>query len=202
MKKYLIIALVLLVAVGIAYWLFARQQSAGSANTGTSTPITLPAAGQAPVGTYVPPGTELAATSTAPDTTEVALRAGGSVVVNDFLHNGTTISDPENTGNYYLAGSVGYCLKDGSCPSGAKADNYIVIYDSAHQFFTIALTAEPIGPARLAAEAFLRTTLGLSNEQLCGLNYYIGTTESVNNSYSGKNLGFSACAGATSLPNQ
>jgi hypothetical protein len=131
----------------------------------------------------------------------VAARGGGTpIVTKSFIANGVTSPDVENPGTYYLAGSPGYCLKDGTCPSGAPESNFIVTYDAPNQFFTIALTKEPLGAARIAAEQFLMSTLGVSQTQLCSINYYIGTVNAVNAIYAGKNLGFSFCPGATVLP--
>lgn len=124
----------------------------------------------------------------------------GSVVVKDFIHNGVTVQDGANQGNYYLAGNVGYCNADGTCPSGAKSDEYSVVYFSQDKSFIVNLIKEPIGQARLDAEQFLMTQLGLTQSQMCDLKYQVLTTSDVNDLYAGKNLGFSFCPGATKLP--
>ncbi len=124
----------------------------------------------------------------------------GPVTVTDFLHNGITGSDPQNQDMYYLAGAPGYCLTDGTCPHGAKTNDFNITYDAAHQFFTIALLSEPLGKARTGAEQFLLNALGISETKLCTLNYYLGTVSALNDRYAGKNLGFSFCPNATVLP--
>jgi hypothetical protein len=124
----------------------------------------------------------------------------GTVAVKDFIHNGVTAADVENQGKYYLAGSPGYCMPDGTCPHGAQAPNYIVTYDAASQSFVVALTSEPIGTARRDATQFMLRALGVTEQDLCRLNYYLGTDIQVNPTYAGRNLGFAGCPGAVKLP--
>lgn len=124
---------------------------------------------------------------------------GSTVVVNDFIGNGVTLAEPQNPGIYVLQGPTGYC-DTSSCPRAGAATDFRVEYDASSTTFNIALTQEPIGQSRLNAEQFLESTLGLQQQALCGLRYYIGTTIGVNDSYAGENLGFSFCPGATKLP--
>ncbi len=119
----------------------------------------------------------------------------------DFLHNGVTMPDPANPGRYLIAGSVGYCLPDGTCPSAASTTDFSISYSTGTSFFNVALLKEPLGPVREEAEAFLEKTLGVPQAELCSLNYYVGTPYYVNQFYSGTNLGFSFCPGAVALPN-
>ncbi len=126
--------------------------------------------------------------------------SGGTIVTNDFIHNGVTIPDAANSGRYLLAGNLGYCITDSQkCQAGAVT-NFNVFYDSTAGSFTIALLKEPLGQVRLEAEQFLMQTLGITQEDMCRLNYYVGTTAHVNPYYDSKNLGFSFCPGATVLP--
>ena len=124
----------------------------------------------------------------------------GPVGVNDFIHDDVTEADPQNPGLYYLAGSPGYCLTDGSCPGGYETTNFNITYDSKKQFFTVALLAEPLGEIRTETEQFMLKTLGITGTELCTLNYYVGTVSALNDYYAGKNLGFSFCPNATVLP--
>lgn len=124
----------------------------------------------------------------------------GSVTVSDFIHNGITAPDPQNSGTYYLAGSPCSDTPYPGCPEGARTNNFSIAYDEGPQFFTVSLINEPLGKARIDAERFLQNALGISQEQLCTLNYYVGTTYYVNQQYSSKNLGFSFCPNATVLP--
>lgn len=155
-------------------------------------PATLPISGSI---------TPVSATSPQPaQTMALATQDSGVVAANDFIHNGITIPDAANTGRYLLAGNLGYCVSDPQrCQAGSPA-GFNVYYNDASQSFTIALTEEPLGQSRLAMEQFLRATLGLTERQLCGLNYYVGTTYMINTAYSDRNLGFSFCPGATVLP--
>lgn len=148
--------------------------------------------GTAPVGTTSSPsGTELT----------LADQNGTAVAVRDFIHNGVTIPDASNTGRYVLAGEPGYCSSGADTCPVASSTNFNIYYNSGAQSFTIALTKEPIGQARLEMEQFLLGALGITQEQLCKLNYLVGVTRYVNPQFTGKNLGFSFCPGATLLPN-
>jgi hypothetical protein len=130
----------------------------------------------------------------------VATSDKGTVITRDFIHNGETVTDTVNPGTYQLAGSLEYCLADGTCPSGAATSDFSISYNSKTQFFNVALVNEPLGPVRAAAEKFLTSRLGVSSAQMCRLQYFVGTPNYVNSSYSGKNLGFSFCPGAVPLP--
>ena len=130
----------------------------------------------------------------------LTIQNGGSVIVNDFIHNSVTIPDTANAGRYLLAGNLGYCLSDPQQCQAASSTDFNIYYNSGPQSFTIALTEEPIGQARLDMEQFLLATLGLTEQQLCSLNYLVSVSIHVNSQYAGKNLGFSFCPGATVLP--
>jgi hypothetical protein len=200
MKKLLIIVAImlgLLLLAEIVFWFLGSH----SAIPTTQTTATSTSVGQMPNTFSVSPTSQGASQTSNIHTMTVAARgaAGSSITINDFINNGTTAADPENRGMYYIAGAPGYCLSDGTCPHGASSSDFIVTYDASKQFFTIALTQEPIKQARLDAQDFLLSTLGVSQNQLCSLNYYLGTTISVNAIYAGTNLGFSFCPGATAL---
>ena len=125
---------------------------------------------------------------------------GNQVTLRDFLHNGTTIPDTANPGHYLLAGNLGYCPLDPQKCQAAPSNDFSIYYNSGPQSFTIALTAEPIGQSRLDMEQFLLATLGVTQQQLCNLNYFVGVTRYVNAQFTAKNLGFSSCPGAVALP--
>jgi hypothetical protein len=144
----------------------------------------------------------LAATTNAEPTSslEIALMKGDTIVTNDFLHNGVTIADAANTGRYLLAGNLGYCVSDPQkCQAGTQKD-FTIYFDSTSGFFTIGIFAEPLGQVRLIMEQTLANALGIRQQDLCRLKYYVGTTSYVNPAFAGKNLGFSFCYGATQLP--
>lgn len=131
-------------------------------------------------------GTSAFGTSISQVTNAIAASGTTTVMTKDFLHNGVTLADPSNEGNYYL--------------TGASTDGYAIGFRTPGEFFTIALQQEPLGETRVAAENFLLSTLGVTQDQLCHLKYYLGTDVHTNSYYAGKNLGFSFCPGATVLP--
>ncbi|MBA3789496.1 hypothetical protein H0X32_03880 [Patescibacteria group bacterium] len=190
-RKFLILAILLiLIGILLAGFLVYKYITPAPQPPGSQNQITFPSSG---TGTgNIPPG---------PSTAQmpVGTQSGNTIQVKDFIHNGETISDVENTGSYLLAGSLGYCLPNIKC-TAATSTNFNIGFDSKAQAFTIALLKEPIGNARHEAEQFLISRLGIPAEELCSLNYYVGTTYFVNESYDSGNLGFSFCPGATKLP--
>ncbi len=200
MKKVLtgvVIVIVGAVVVAAAWYLLFAPKSSTTNNTQPTTTTTLPTSGS------VTPYTTGASSGTSTPEAKmmsITLRDGTVVTTSNFIRNGVTLADKANSGNYLLAGNLGTCLTDQSkCQAGTAAD-FNAYYDVATQVFTINLTSEPIGQSRLDAEQFLEVTLGLSQAQMCGLNYYLGVTLPVNQQFAGKNLGFSFCPGATALP--
>lgn len=177
----LIVALVLVALMSFSFYFFQAKKPAAT------TPVGFPLA-----------------TTTAGTTQQTQMtimnQDGSALTTNDFIHNGTTIEDPANPGNYYLAGSSGYCYPDGTCPMAGTSKLYNIIYDSTAKSFIIGLLDEPLSTARMQAEQYLMQTLGITQAQMCSLHYYIGTTTYVNPKYGGDNLGFSFCPGATVLP--
>jgi hypothetical protein len=138
--------------------------------------------------------------SPAVQTMTVADQKGNMIVMRDFINNGVTVHDVTNTGRYLLAGNLGYCVSDTKQCQATSQTDFNIYYNSGPQSFTIAFNKEPIGEVRLAMERFLLTTLGLTEQQLCNLNYFVGVPIDINQQYAGKNLGFSFCPGATILP--
>ena len=109
------------------------------------------------------------------------------------IENGQNI----NAGYYYL----GYHMKEGF-PDPTASDNppYVISYIDSTQYFNIALLQEPIGSVREEAQQYLMQHLGISQDQMCRLNYMVSVPDRVNSQFSSKNLGFSFCPGATVLP--
>lgn len=154
-------------------------------------------------GTNIPVSTTQTGTSTSSPSTgtmTLSTRDNEVLVVNDFLHNNVTIPDEVNPGRYLLAGNLGYCPSHPQQCQAASSTSFMIFYNTEQQSFTVALTAEPIGQARLDMEQFLILTLGIPQQQLCKVKYYIGVARYVNDQYTATNLGFSFCSGATSLP--
>ena len=173
------------------------------------TPATTPSQGNTPSQSYsnnynnnssvtTQPGSQTPVVTKSKFT--VLAQGGVRITVKDFLNNGETATDMVNPGTYYLAGSIGYCLANGTCPSGYKSDEFLVTFNTNTQSFNISLLKEPLSTARQDVEKFLIDRLGASQEQMCALTYYVRTSESVNPVFAGQNLGFSFCPGAIKLP--
>jgi hypothetical protein len=193
MKIRLIISVIILVLICGIILFFITGSKKQSINSQTTSAIGFP----------VSTSTSNSASSSNIPTIQnqsIPLRDGSTANTKDFIHNGTTIEDPANQGTYYLAGSSGACNKDGSCPTAGTNKDYNILYYPAQNSFNIGIATEPLGPVRLEAEQYLMNALGISEQQMCELNYYVGTTVYVNPQYAGKNLGFSFCPGATALP--
>ncbi len=74
-----------------------------------------------------------------------------------------------------------------------------IIFNEKNGSFAIGLEKEPIAQSRLEAEAYLKSVLQISNDDLCTLNVFVGVPASVNQFYAGRNLGLSFCPGSVSL---
>lgn len=110
---------------------------------------------------------------------------GTGVVVNNFIKNGSVVLDPSKNGYYFFL---------------TNTEEYAISYNTASGVFTISLLEEPLGASRTDAEAYLARVLGITQNQMCNLRYYVGTSYQVNSLYDSGNLGFSYCSGATPLP--
>lgn len=191
MKWYVLIGVgVIVVVVIIAFFVFSGEPELVPV---VQTAPGLPVAGSVPQGT----GTS---GSSATGTLSFTTRSGVVVTVKDFIHNGETVTDVQNPGSYVLAGSLGYCLADGTCPRGAVTEEFSISYSEKTHLFNIVLLTEPLGEIRHKTEQFLVGRLGLTEQQLCSLDYTVGAPYWVNEAYDSKNLGFSFCPGATKLP--
>ncbi|MDQ1299940.1 MAG: hypothetical protein QG636_608 [Patescibacteria group bacterium] len=153
-----------------------------------------------PTGTYFPTNGGISEGTSESQTRSLALSTGKRIAVKDFLANGVTFKDPANQGAYYLAGKLDYCLEDGTCPD-TNTPAFSILYLEEGQNFSISLNSEPLKSSRIAAERYLMAALGISEQQMCELEYTLGTTVSVNEAYGSiTNLGFSFCEGAIPLP--
>lgn len=98
-------------------------------------------------------------------------------------------------GNYYDLVHTGGPL------FGDEGDRFYIQFDETNSSFTISLVTEPLGESRLLSEDFLRSTLKLSDSQLCKLKVNVGVPRELNQIYgSYENLGLSFCPGAVPLP--
>ena len=118
--------------------------------------------------------------------------AQGQIEVNNFLDDSDNVEDTVN-GGLFLGNQF---------PSNESSENYppyVIQYFSPTNYFNIVLSSEPIRDARLHAEAYLQDKLGLTKMEMCSLNYMVSTPNFVNEYYSGMDLRFSFCPGATPL---
>jgi hypothetical protein len=197
MKKTLYILIVALIVIVVLGGIWMITQYIHPASSGTQTPYTNPYAYTDNTTTTVTSTSSVSGASQA--TMQIMLPNGKSLVVKDFIHNHETVPDTVNPDYYYLAGSIGYCLGDGTCPSGYKTNDFSVTYHATDGHFNIILLTEPLATARTEVEVFLLDRLGVNEAQLCNINYWIGTSGQTSAVYTNKNLGFDFCPGATQL---
>ena len=169
-----ILGLLLLIAVG-AYLLLVRDIE-GEPEPGP--------AGSDPFG-FLP-----GASGSNDDTLPLTLDDGSTVSVPDF----TASNQPDWAGE-----SSGYQV------AGDADGDFLITYIPADQFgsqaqFLISLLQEPLGEVRRRAESALKVRLGISEQELCGLDAQVWTGSDVNETYAGYDLGLSFCPGATVLP--
>lgn len=125
----------------------------------------------------------------------------GTVVPNEqvtiMLTDGSTATIPD-----FSKGEQPPAASDvnGYQVAGAADAEFQIVYFPLDSGFIITLNAEPIGQTRRDAEDALRTSLGLSNAELCKLRIDVGAPYSTNDSYAGANLGLSFCPGSVALP--
>ncbi len=192
MKNVIVILIVSIVVGGIFFIGYFMLQNPGSntqqPNTSTGSPgdVNIPNNTQTGVQT----GTQT--TGTQPENTlSIATADDGAVLVKNFITNGTAKLDPNNPGHYYLAGL--FTVTN-------QRPRYSIVYNETDQSFNISLWEEPLSATRLQAEQELKRDLNISEPCLCALRYWIGTSNQVNKTLGGTNLGFSFCTGATQLP--
>lgn len=199
-KKIILTVFSLLALGGLALALLLVLNGTDTENSNSDRAVTLPVD-----TTTVPQDPALSNVNNVPSTTGPVVMViqdakGIPITTNDFIHNGTTIPDGSNTERYLLAGNLGYCVSDPSDCQAGPTDDFNIFYDEQYQSFTIALLKEPVGEVRFRMEQVLLSLLGISKADMCRLNYYVGTQSDVNQFFSGKNLSFSYCPGATPLP--
>lgn len=168
------VVLVLLLLGGIAFTLLRD----------TETP-------QGPLGTSFPNSGERPTQETDVSGAEITLRLqnGKTVEVSNFTKDADTKADPQNPG-FYLVGQGSGAVRDTS---------FDITYIAQTGFFNVSLMQAPIKDVRRRAEAYLMSTLGLSEDEMCALRYSVATPAFVDESYSGTDLRFSFCTDAVPL---
>jgi hypothetical protein len=117
---------------------------------------------------------------------ELKIDSGEKITVRDFTHDENVHPDTQNEG-YYIIGSA------------ASNTPYIIAYQSGFDSLTVTLLLTPLGKARKEAEEVIKRAFGVSDEKLCGLNYFVGVPDAVDSEHSGVNLKFSFCPGSIQL---
>lgn len=197
MNKPLVIALVAglvigVVGVGLVFMLSAPKgvdtlpDTTGGAVT--SSPVGVYATGPSQTGVnVVQPSTSTSVEATV----TVRGEENTAVVVKDFRQYPGVKSPPHNPNQYYLFGGL---------DPAATNEPFSVYYDDTDQSFNVSLLTEPLKGTRQDAEQALRAMLGLEELDMCFLNYQVSVPRWVHETYSGNNLGFSFCPGATMIP--
>ncbi len=174
----------------LAYWIFDSTQKPSTTGSTTAQSVGLPVIPSV-AGNRVQTSASKGASMT------VAGIGGAVISTANFIADPETKQDPFNTGYYYLGYHKQVGVQD---PTATVATPYVITYIRDTQYFNCTLLQEPIGPVREEMQQYLMTHLGVTQEQMCQLNYMVSVPDRVNSSYSGENLGFSFCPGAVVLP--
>lgn len=178
-KVFIVVALVL-VLVSIAILGYVGVRVFAPSTPGVPQPLN-------PFGALVNPG---GSTTFIPKTMSIQTRTGEAVLVPNILSGHEAIEMPG--GRFYTLYGPEY---------STEGFTFSVQYSEADSQFLVLLLTEPIGAARLDAEKYLRTLLGLPDDALCTLNTIISVTPDVSEGYSQyENLGLSFCPSAVKLP--
>jgi hypothetical protein len=197
MNRALVLSIGVIVGLTVLVFWFIGGRHSQTAISGTQ-PVGLPVANSVgnSTDTTVPTGVT-SATSSLGSTISISTVSGGVIQTSNFISDPATAKDPVNTGYYYL----GYHVNEGAPDATATSTPpYIIEYIAPTEYFNIALLQEPIGSVRGEAEQYLMAHLGISESQMCQLNYMVSVPDSVNDYYASQNLGFSFCPGAVTLP--
>jgi hypothetical protein len=120
-----------------------------------------------------------------------AAKGGYTIVGNDIKKDPDLVADQYNPGYYY----IGYHYDEET----TEEPPYVIQYIESTQFFNITLLKEPLAETRRSAEQYLLQRLGVTEAELCVLQYTVAVPNRVNSFYAGESLGFSFCPGAKSL---
>lgn len=129
--------------------------------------------------------------------------------VRDFISDDDVIKfDDEKLGEvYYSLGSIPYVLYNAALneevysriPTSEERGFEIQYYTST-ETFQIFIYREPISEVRRQMANDLLGRLGIAQNELCSVIASVRVVKSANEFYSGRNLGFPGCPGATKLP--
>lgn len=188
-----LIVVLLLIGVGLASFFILQQRTRPGSQVGDGSGNQLtPGGGNSttvvPGGSGGTQGTSQGSGITSAGVS-VPLVGGQTLQVKDFKKDPATLTSKNLPGHYYLAGGIG-------STAGIPFRTFYLESDGS---FRITLLQEPLSETRAAAESDLMARLGITEKQMCGLNYIVSVLNSVNPNYPGRNLGFSFCPGAEAL---
>ena len=190
MNKILMAGIGGVIVIGL--FILAYQLTSPSRPAPENTSPTTPGVGLPTASSVAQP----VSSTSSPATMSVAGSDGSVIQTNNFLADPTTTRYPLDSDFYYLNGSAA----GGASGAATPAAPFSIGYIRSTQYFNVTLLQEPIGPVRTEMEQYLMGKLGLTQSQMCQLNYSVGVPNFVNTQFSGMNLGFSFCPGATKLP--
>lgn len=142
------------------------------------------------------PGTQFPAggtTDISGDTFMVKTQSGSVVEVKNFLVSDTTIPDMENEGYFYLGNLFPVEETDNQPP-------YVITYIEDTQFFNVTLLSTPLYASQQQAELYLKSVLGISDSDMCNLQYTLSVPAYIDEAASGIDYRFSFCSDSTPIP--
>jgi hypothetical protein len=198
MTKIIITVVVLVITLSATYYFFdAKRDDNIPDGSSVTFPIGTPSDNQDNENDTDEPGRpddEPALPDLENETITIQAPAGGIYEVRNFIKNGDAIEDTYNRGNYHVGNTYP------SADSPTPLPSYIITYSAESQFFNVVLYREPLSRSRNEAEVFLQKTLGIRSADLCMLDYMVSTPYTVSEIYTSRDLKFSMCPGAVSLP--
>lgn len=112
--------------------------------------------------------------------TMVVNRNGTDIEIRDIRSQSETLSVGNNTYALY-----GYDFE--------QRYPFAATFNEIDGSIALALLEEPLAASRLAAEQSLQDRLGISEAEMCLMNIYVGVPVSVNEFFSGRDVGLSFC---------
>jgi hypothetical protein len=116
-------------------------------------------------------------------------RGGDKLAIPDFT--GGHPADKEQSGTYYHVTE--------NANRDEMYQDFSIVYGTDSSI-SVGLLAEPLGAARMHAEATLRKLLQLTDDQICALDVSVMVPASVSDVYAAEDVGLSFCPGAVKLP--
>ena len=126
------------------------------------------------------------------NTLTITTATGGTIQTRNFKNDPETFKNPLIKGYY----SLGFHFVDG------QGENipYVIDFIEETDYFNIVLYQEPLGQSRKKAEQHLMEQLGISQNEMCELQYMVSVPDNVSGFYTSRSLGFSFCPGSVVIP--